>query len=87
MKYPSLSLVILLILNSTLSGINKATSDFLWLLFASFTFSYTLAKIPKTGSSPCGSVVKNPTSIHKVPGSIPGLGQWVKDLVLLQAVV
>ena len=26
----------------------------------------------------------NPTSIHKDLGSIPGLTQWVKDLVLLR---
>ena len=33
-------------------------------------------------SSHCGSVVTNPTRIHKDAGLIPGLAQWVGDPVL-----
>ena len=39
------------------------------------------------GSSRSGSVVMNLTSIHEDVGWVPGLAQWVKDLVLLWAVV
>ena len=34
------------------------------------------------GSSHCGSVVMNPTSIHEDAGSVPGLTRWVGDQAL-----
>ena len=44
-------------------------------------------KNPSMGSSHCGSVVMNLTSIYEGSGSIPGLIQCVKDPALLRAVV
>ena len=38
-------------------------------------------------SSHCGAVERNPTSIHEVVGSIPGLAQWLGNLALLWAVM
>ena len=38
-------------------------------------------------SSYCDLAVMNPTSIHEDTDLIPGLTQWVKDLMSLRAVV
>ena len=39
------------------------------------------------GSSHCGRMETNQTSIHEDAGSTPGLPRWVGDLALLRAVV
>ena len=52
-----------------------------------FSRLYSNQVVVKTWHSRCGSVVTKPTRIHKDTGSIPGLTLWVKELVLLSAVV
>ena len=46
------------------------------------TMEYYSVQKGKFWSSPCASVVTNPTSIHEDVSSIPGLAQWIKDPVL-----
>ena len=41
----------------------------------------------KVGSSHRGAAEMNPIRNHDAASLIPGLAQWVKDLVLLSAVV
>ena len=41
-----------------------------------------IIKYGHSGSSCCGSVLMNSTSIHENERLIPGLARWVKDLAL-----
>ena len=50
-------------------------------------YQILLEEIKDLGSSHCGSVVTNLTSIYEDAGLIPGLAQWVKDLALPWAAV
>ena len=50
-------------------------------------FKWFLKKYPNVGNFCLGSAVPNPASIHEDSSSIPGLDQWVKDLVFPRAVV
>ena len=66
--------------HSSLDDLGKVTSP----VWASASSS---EKKGKFWSSHCGTAEMNPTRNQEVVGSIPGLAQWVKDLVLLWAVV
>ena len=47
-----------------------------------FNDEFNKSKVEKNGSSRCGLVVRNLTSIHENEGLIPGPTQWVKDPAL-----
>ena len=47
-----------------------------------FSLIFCILKNYTNGSSHHGTAVTNLTSIHEDVGLIPGLTQWVKDLVL-----
>ena len=51
-------------------------------VFTNLQIINLLSKNQTFGSSHRGSEETNPTRNHEVVGSIPGLVQWVKDLVL-----
>ena len=48
-----------------------------------YTLRYINFRTLEFGSSCCGTVEMNPTSIHEDKGFIPGLAQCIRILVLL----
>ena len=68
--HPELFLLVTSCLNVDLCGVTEAR------------VIYSAIKVAHQGSSRHGTVETNPTRNHEVAGLIPGLAQWVKDLVL-----
>ena len=54
------------------------------LLYVNYIAIKTLLKFIALGVPIVAQQVRNPTSTYEDAGPIPGLTQWVKDLMLLQ---
>ena len=62
----------------------KVTNRSAWDMSLHFPASWSFSKLSPLGVPNVAQQVKNQTSIHEGAGLIPGLVQWVKDLVLPQ---
>ena len=71
-----------------LSMINASTSYYNWLRFMTgLRFSFGRIDLITVSMEFLVQQVKKPASIHEDADLIPGLTQWIKNLVLPQAVV
>ena len=60
----------------------KCKADLINAMVKTFQVLFTIRINSKIQSSCCGAAETYPTRNHEVAGSIPGLAQWGKDLVL-----